>query len=48
MDISTVTSVTAIVLTGAAEKGDADMVVIGEDRISWNEMLGRSGRVPTP
>ena len=45
MDISTVTSVTDIVLTGAAEKGDADMIVIGEDRISWNEMLDRSGRV---
>ena len=45
MDISTVTSVTDIVLTGAAEKGDADMVVIGEDRISWNEMLERSGKV---
>ena len=45
MDITAVASVTEIVLNGAAEKGDADMIVIGEDRISWNEMLERSGKV---
>ena len=45
MDITAVASVIEIVLNGAAEKGDADMIVIGEDRISWNEMLERSGKV---
>ena len=45
MDIREVTSVADIILTGVAEKPDAEMLVIGDERITWAEMRDRAGQV---
>ncbi len=45
MDLKQITSVADIILTGAAEKPDAEMIVLGDERITWQEMKDRSSRV---
>ncbi|MEE1565420.1 MAG: hypothetical protein V1249_10605, partial [Acidimicrobiales bacterium] len=45
MDIRNITSVADIILTGAAEKPDAEMLVIDDERITWAEMRDRAGQV---
>ncbi|MDP6648652.1 MAG: long-chain-fatty-acid--CoA ligase [Acidimicrobiales bacterium] len=45
MDIRNITSIADIILTGAAEKPDAEMLVIGDERITWAEMRDRAGQV---
>jgi len=45
MDLSQVKNYTDVIDLGAAALGDRDMVVLGDDRVSWNDMQGRAGQV---
>ena len=45
MDLSRVKNYTDVIDLGAAALGDSDMVVLGDDRVSWNEMQRRAGQV---
>ena len=45
MDLSLVKNYADVIDLGAAALGDRDMVVIGDDRVSWNEMQRRAGQV---
>ena len=38
MDIRKITSVADIILTGAAEKPEAEMIVFEGQRVTWQEM----------
>lgn len=44
MDIRKITSVADIILTGAAEKPEAEMIVFEGQRITWQEMKDRAGQ----
>ena len=45
MDLSLVKNYTDVIDLGAAALGDQDMIVLGDDRVSWNEMQRRAGQV---
>ena len=45
MDLSLVKNYADVIDLGAAALGDRDMVVLGDDRVSWNEMRRRAGQV---
>ena len=45
MDLSLVKNYTDVINFGAAALGDQDMIVLGDDRVSWNEMQRRAGQV---
>ena len=45
MDLSLVKNYADVIDLGAAALGDRDMVAIGDDRVSWNEMQRRAGQV---
>ena len=45
MDLSVVKSFADVIDLGAAALGDQDMIVLGEERLSWNELQARSARV---
>ena len=45
MDIREITGVADIILTGAAEKPDAEILVFEGRRITWAEMRERAARV---
>ena len=45
MDIRELSSISDIILTGMAEKPDADMIIYGDEHITWSEMRDRSGQV---
>ena len=47
MDLSVVKSFADVIDLGAAALGDQDMIVLGEERLSWNELQARSARVAT-
>ena len=44
MDIRKITSVADIILTGAAEKPEAEMIVFEGQRVTWQEMKDRAGQ----
>ena len=44
MDIRKITSVADIILTGAAEKPEAEMIVFEGQSVTWQEMKDRAGQ----
>lgn len=45
MDLSVVKNFTDVIDLGAESLGDRDMIVMGDERLSWNDMQARAGRV---
>ncbi len=45
MDIKNIHSVADIILLGAAEKPDEEMIIYGDERITWQQMKDRSSQV---
>ena len=45
MDIRELSNISDIILTGTAQKPDADMIIYGDEHITWSEMKDRSGQV---
>jgi len=45
MDIKDIHSVADIILLGAAEKPDEEMIIFGDERITWQQMKDRSSQV---
>jgi acyl-CoA synthetase (AMP-forming)/AMP-acid ligase II len=45
MDLSAVMNTTDIIDRGAAALGDQDMLILGDERLTWNDMQARAGQV---
>ena len=45
MDIKDIHSVADIILIGSAEKPDEEMIIYGDERITWQQMKDRSSQV---
>ena len=44
MDLSLVKNFADVIDLGAAALGDRDMIVLGDDRLSWNNIQARAGQ----
>ncbi len=45
MNLLEIKSFTDVITKGAAEKGETEMVIMGDERVTWAEMHRRAGRV---